>query len=194
MKTIFSAGVVFLALAAGVALSQDKGGKGGGGRGPQGPGLTLTSPDVEDGAVIAEKFSMRSNGTSPKLDWTHVPDGTQSFIVLFHDPDVSMQKKLDDVTHWMIFNIPGTATGLAAGAAADAKLADGSIQIKNTMGRVGYTGPGMGAAGPYHHYTFELYALDTKLDLTDAAGRADVLKAADGHILAKAVLAGRYHQ
>jgi Raf kinase inhibitor-like YbhB/YbcL family protein len=194
MKTIFSAGVVFLALAAGVALSQDKGGKGGGGRGPQGPGLTLTSPDVEDGAVIAEKFSMRANGTSPKLDWTHVPDGTQSFIVLFHDPDVSMQKKLDDVTHWMIFNIPGTATGLAAGAAADAKLADGSIQIKNTMGRVGYTGPGMGAAGPYHHYTFELYALDTKLDLTDAAGRADVLKAADGHILAKAVLAGRYHQ
>jgi hypothetical protein len=183
-----------LALAAGAALSQDKGGKGGGGRGPQGPGLTLTSPDVEDGAVIAEKFSMRANGTSPKLEWTHVPDGTQSFIVLFHDPDVSMQKKLDDVTHWMIFNIPGTATGLAAGVAGDAKLADGSIQLKNTMGRVGYTGPGMGAAGPYHHYTFELYALDTKLDLTDAASRADVLKAADGHILAKAVLAGRYHQ
>ena len=26
-------------------------------------------------------------------------------------------------------------------------------------------GPGAPAAGPYHHYTFELYALDTKLDL-----------------------------
>jgi Raf kinase inhibitor-like YbhB/YbcL family protein len=194
MKPIFSASVVCLALAAGAGLAQDKGGKGGGGRGPQGPGLTLTSPDVEDGAVIPEKFSMRANGTSPKLEWTHVPAGTESFVLLFHDPDVSMAKKLDDVTHWMIFNIPGTATGLPAGVAADAKLADGSIQIKNTMGRVGYAGPGMGAAGPYHHYTFELFALDTKLDLTDAATRADVLKAADGHILAKAVLAGRYHQ
>jgi Raf kinase inhibitor-like YbhB/YbcL family protein len=200
MKKFASATAVCLGLAAGlalsdkVALSQDKGGKAGGGRGPQGPGLTLTSPDVEDGAVIAEKFSMRANGTSPKLEWTHAPAGTQSYIVLFHDPDVSMQKKLDDVTHWMIFNIPGTATELPAGVAADAKLPDGSFQIKNSMGRVGYTGPGMGAAGPYHHYTFELYALDTKLDLTDSASRADVLKAADGHILAKAVLAGRYHQ
>ncbi len=204
MKTIFSASVVCLALAAGVALSQDKGGKGGGGgggRAPQGPGLTLTSPDVEDGAVIAEKFSMRAaRGStppalnSPRLQWTNVPPGTQTFVVLFHDPDVSMQKKLDDVTHWMIFNVPGTATSLPGGIANDAKLTDGSVQIKNTMGGVGYTGPGMGAAGPYHHYTFELYALDTKLDLTDAASRADVLKAADGHILAKAVLAGRYHQ
>jgi Raf kinase inhibitor-like YbhB/YbcL family protein len=200
MQKILSAGAVCLALAAGLALtqdaarSQDKAGKGGGGGKQQGPGLTLTSPDVEDGAVIAEKFSMRANGTSPKLEWTHVPAGTQSYILLFHDPDVSMQKKLDDVTHWMIFNIPGTATELPAGVAADAKLPDGSIQIKNTMGRVGYTGPGMGAAGPYHHYTFELYALDNKLDLTDTATRADILKAADGHILAKAVLAGRYHQ
>jgi Raf kinase inhibitor-like YbhB/YbcL family protein len=193
MKKIASAAVVCLALAAGVAFSQDKGGKGGG-KQPAGPGLTLTSPDIEDGAVIPEKFSNRANGTSPKLEWTHVPAGTQSFVLLFHDPDVAMGKKLDDVTHWMIFNIPGTATGLPAGVPADAKLADGSIQIKNTGNRVGYMGPGMGPAGPYHHYTFELFALDTKLDLTDTASRADVLKAADGHILAKAVLAGRYHQ
>jgi phosphatidylethanolamine-binding protein (PEBP) family uncharacterized protein len=43
-------------------------------------------------------------------------------------------------------------------------------------------------------YTFELFALDTKLDLGPDAARADVLKAMDGHILAKAVLVGRYHQ
>lgn len=202
-KQLVLAGVVCLALAAGVALSQDKGGKGKGGSGkqPAGPGLTLTSPDVEDGAVIPEKFSMRaSRGTtppalnSPRLEWTHVPAGTQSFIVLFHDPDVALQKKLDDVTHWMIFNIPGTATGLPGGIPNDAKLPDGSIQIKNSGNAIGYMGPGMGPQGPYHHYTFELYALDTKLDLTGTATRAEVLKAADGHILAKAVLAGRYHQ
>ena len=55
-------------------------------------------------------------------------------------------------------------------------------------------GPGAGAAGPYHHYTFELFALDTKLDLTPDATRADVLKAIDGHILGKAVLIGRFHR
>ena len=195
-KKVLSATAVLLALGVGVALSQDKGGKGGGGRGPVGPGLTLTSPDLEDGAVIPDKFTMKAgaNTVSPKLQWDHVPPATQSFVLLFHDPDVSMGKKMDDVTHWMAFNIPGTARELPGGISADAKLADGTIQIKNTGNRVGYMGPGAPAAGPYHHYTFELFALDTTLDLTDAATRADVVKAMDGHILAKGVLAGRFHQ
>ncbi len=196
IKKIVSTSAIVLAFTAGVALSQDKGGKGGG-KGPQGPGLTLTSPDIEDGGVIADKYTSKAGpaAVSPKLQWDHVPMGTQSFVLLFHDPDVALQKKTDDVTHWMVFNIPGDAKELPGGiSATDAKLADGAIQIKNTANRVGYLGPGAGAAGPYHHYTFELFALDTKLDLTDAATRADVVNAMQGHILAKGVLAGRFHQ
>ncbi len=55
-------------------------------------------------------------------------------------------------------------------------------------------GPGAPAAGPDHHYTFELFALDTKLDLGPDATRAEVLKAMEGHILGKAVLVGRFHR
>jgi hypothetical protein len=195
-QKVLSATALLLAFSVGVALSQDKGGKGGG-RAPAGPGLTLTSPDIEDGGIIADKFTSKAgpSAASPRLQWMNVPPGTQSFALLFHDPDVALQKKMDDVTHWMLFNIPGTATELPGGiSATDAKLADGTIQIKNTANRVGYLGPGAGAAGPYHHYTFELFALDTKLDLTEAATRADVVKAMDGHILAKGILAGRFHQ
>ena len=193
-KKLLSATAMLLAFSVGVALSQDKGGKGGG-RGPAGPGLTLTSPDIEDGGIIADKYTSKAgaNTVTPKLQWANVPPGTESFVLLLHDPDVSMQKKMDDVTHWMVFNIPGTARELAGGLSADAKLPDGTIQIKNTAQRVGYLGPGAGAAGPYHHYTFELFALDSKLDLTEAASRADVVKAMDGHILAKGILAGRFH-
>ena len=75
-----------------------------------------------------------------------------------------------------------------------AKLDDGTINAKNLRGGVGFMGPGMGAAGPYHHYTFELFALDTKLDLGPDATRADVLAAMQGHILAKGVLEGRFHK
>ena len=195
-QKMLSAAAMLLAFSVGIALSQDKGGKGGG-RAPAGPGLTLASPDIEDGGIIADKFTSKAGpaAVSPRLQWTHVPMGTQSFVLLFHDPDVALQKKIDDVTHWMLFNIPGTATELPGGVpATEAKLADGTIQIKNTANRVGYLGPGAPAAGPYHHYTFELFALDTKLDLTDAATRADVVKAMDGHILGKGILAGRFHQ
>jgi hypothetical protein len=55
-------------------------------------------------------------------------------------------------------------------------------------------GPGAPAPGPDHHYTFELFALDTKLDLGPDATRADLVKAMEGHILAKAVYVGRFHR
>ena len=46
----------------------------------------------------------------------------------------------------------------------------------------------------YHHYTFELYALDTKLTLGPEATRPEMLAAMDGHILGKAVYVGRFHR
>ena len=110
MKKTLASTTILLSLAFGALLAQDKGGKGGG-KGPGGPGLTLSSPDFEDGGIIPDKYSQKGGqqGPSPKLEWKNVPMGTQSFVLLLHDPDVALQKKLDDVTHWLIFNIPGTA-------------------------------------------------------------------------------------
>jgi len=123
-----------------------------------------------------------------------VPANTVTFALIMHDPDVAIQRKTDDVLHWLVFNIPGSAHELAEGVPAEAKLADGTIQGKNQGNVVGYRGPGAPAAGPHHHYTWELFALDTKLDLSPDATRPDVLKAIDGHILGKGVLVGRFHR
>jgi len=121
-----------------------------------------------------------------------VPPNTATFALIMHDPDVALKRSTDDVLHWIVFNIPGTAKELPEGVPSNATLSDGTIQPKNSGGAVGYRGPGAPAAGPNHHYTWELFALDTKLDLTPEAARADVLKAMDGHILGKAVLVGRF--
>lgn len=162
-------------------------------RPPAGPGLTLTTTAFEDGGVIPVKYtSADPKGVSPKLEWTNVPAGTVTFALIFHDPDVALQKKIGDVLHGMWFNIPGTSKGFEEGLPAGPALPDGTVQAKNLRGQNAYMGPGAGAAGPMHHYTFELFALDTKLDLTADATRDDVLKAMDGHILGKAVLMGRF--
>ena len=162
---------------------------------PAVPGLTLTSPAFEDGSVIPPKFTQSvTDFVSPKLQWINVPPNTVSFVLIAHDPDVALDKKIGDVLHWMAFNIPGTAGGLPEGVPANAQLADGTIQAKNRRGAIGYLGPGAPAVGPYHHYTFELFALDTKLSLGADATRADVLAAIDGHILGKGVLVGRFHK
>jgi Raf kinase inhibitor-like YbhB/YbcL family protein len=163
---------------------------------PTKPRLTLTTDAFEDGGIIPNKFTQAAEGTpvSPKLMWSYVPDGTVSFALILHDPDTALVKKTDEVLHWLVFNIPGTATSLPEGVPAQAQLSDGSIQGLNQGKKVGYLGMGAAAVGPYHHYTFELFALDTKLSLGPDATQADVMKAMDGHILMKGVLVGRFHR
>src|SRR6202047_1683009 len=155
------------------------------------PGLTLTTPAFDDGGIIPNKYTQAAESgaaVSPKLTWTNVPDGVVSFAIILHDPDTSLNKTTNEVLHWMIFNIPGTARELPEGVPAQAQLPDGSIQALNRGQKVGYMGMGARAPGPYHHYTYELFALDTKLSLGPDASQADVMKAMDGHILAKGVL------
>ena len=167
-----------------------------GGRGPQTPPLIMTTTAFEDGGVIPPKF-VGAMGVSPELKWTQVPMGTQGFVLLMHDPEPALNKGLMDVTHWLVWNIPATSTGLPEGTAASAEMANGTRQV--SLRSNGYMGPGA-PAGPYHHYTFELYALDVKVDVPQATPqqaadtRMAVMKAMDGHILSKAVLVGRFHQ
>lgn len=162
--------------------------------GPAKPGFTLTTPDFQDGGVIPDKFTYAVKSfVSPKLEWSNVPAGTVSFALIFHDPDEALHGHVEDVLHWLVFNIPGSARELPGQLAPDPRLPDGTIQANSVRRKPGYMGPGADAPGPYHHYTFEIFALDTKLDLAADATRSDVLKAIDGHILTKAVLVGRFH-
>src|SRR3954447_13461179 len=97
---------------------------------PPKPGLTLTTSAFEDGGIIPNKYTMSATGAavSPKLTWTHVPDGTVSFALISNDPDTAIQKHTEEVLHWLIFNIPGSTTELPEGVPATAQMPDGSIQ------------------------------------------------------------------
>jgi|SRR5665213_817607 len=189
LKKMFYA-IAVLAFTVTLALPQ---GKGGGKGAPKGPGMALTTPDFQDGGIVPDKYTQAvPMPVSPKLEWTNVPANTESFVLIMHDPDNALNKGTGDVLHWMAFNIPGTARSLPGGMSAEAKLPDGMIQAKNLRGAVGYMGPGNGAINPYHHYTWELYALDSKLSLGPDATRDEVMKAMEGHTVGKAILEGRF--
>ena len=175
-------------------------GGGRGGRGPATPPLIMTSTAWEDGGVIPDKYTQAAGATapSPELKFSQVPMGTQSFVLLMHDPEPVLNKGSKmDITHWLVWNIPGTSTGLPENM-PQGELPDGTRQV--SLRSNGYMGPGAGP-GPYHHYTFELYALDTKLDIpvpaqTNQAAdtRTAIVNAMDGHVLGKAVLVARFHR
>lgn len=161
------------------------------------PAMVLTSPAFPDGDPIPVKYTQAGEQVSPELRWTNVPPGTVSFVLHMRDPDVARNRTTEDQLHWLVWNIPGTATGLPEGVPKGEKLADGSLQTSATAPGV-YRGPGAPATGPMHHYTFELYALDTKLDVGHAADpfetRNAVMKAMQGHVLGKAVYVGLFRR
>lgn len=157
-------------------------------------GMTMTSPSFTDGGVFPDKYSMKSAArVSPALAWENAPADTVSFTLIYYDQDELRQRNSADVVHWMIVNIPGTVSSLAEGLGTTAPLPDGAVQLKNASGKVDYMAPGMGCC-TYHHYTFQLYALDASLNLGPDATRADVQAAMDGHVLAKATIGGRFHR
>ena len=157
-------------------------------------GMTLTSSSFADGGVFPDQYTMKSTApVSPALAWADAPANTASFTLIYYDQDELRQANSADVVHWLIFNIPGTARSLAEGTGTSAPLPDGAVQLKNASGKVDYMAPGMGCC-TYHHYTFQLYALDTRLNLSPDAKRADVDAAMDGHVLAKATIGGRFHR
>ena len=114
-----------------------------------------------------------------------------------HDIDNSHNHTTDDQAHWGgVRNIPGSATGLPEGVPKGEKLENGAYQT--SANGASYRGPGAPANGPKHHYVFELYALDTTLDVqpgTDGfATRTEVMKAMQGHIIGKAAYVGLFHK
>ena len=192
--------VVLLILAVAIPLAaQERGGQRAGAA-PASPPMTMTVAGFPDGGQIPVKLSQAApgvapgEGTSPAISWANVPAGTRSFVLNMHDMDVARNKTTDDQAHWVVWNIPATAAGLPEGVPKGSQRPDGSYQISATGAM--YRGPGAPATGPQHHYTFELFALDSKLDVQPTADafetRANVLKAMQGHILGKAVYGGLF--
>ncbi len=191
--------IVFLVGAVAMA-AQQRGGGGQRARAPAAPPITMSVAGFPDGGQIPVKFSQAAEGaapgegTSPAITWTNAPAGTQSFVLNMHDMEVVRNKTTDDQAHWVVWNIPATATGLPEGVQKGLQRPDGSYQHSAT-GPV-YRGPGAPANGPMHHYMFEIYALDTKLDVQPGAdafeSRTNVMKAMQGHILGKAVYGGLF--
>lgn len=171
-------------------------GPGRGGRGRGGTQImTLTAPWAP-GAEIPLKYTQVGGEVSPALGWSDPPETVVSFALIVHDVSAPVNPGTDDLLHWMVWNIPAASRGLPEGVPRGSQLPDGTRQISATGPN--YRGPGALASGPPHVYVFELFALDSMLDVPalGATGasvpqiRAAVMAAMATHVRGKAVTAG----
>ena len=151
--------------------------------------LLVTSSAFVSGAALDDKYTQNGDNMSPGMAWSKGPLGTQSYAVL---AEASGVNRAEPIVHWVIFNIPSTATGLPQNVPTDATLENGSMQGKNVRGSAGYIGP-KPPAGQTHPYHFEVFALNSRLTVDPAsADRNTVVNAMKGHVLAQGELVANY--
>lgn len=191
--------IVCFVLAMGMALggsAQQRGKSPASGRQPPDErSLRIMIPAFPDGGRVPVKYSClgQGHGVSPAVRWWRVPPGTRSFILWMHDPEAH-HKGVEDITHWLIWNIPGKTRELPEGVPAALTLPGGAHQVPSHGATGAYYGPCAPPRGFDHHYIWNLYALDTRLDLPATATRDQVMAAANGHILGSAVWVGLFHR
>jgi Raf kinase inhibitor-like YbhB/YbcL family protein len=151
--------------------------------------LNLSSPAFPPGASIPAKYTCDGDDVAPALEWSGTPPKTRSLALIVDDPDAPDPKapKMTWV-HWVLYNIPPSATGLPEGGDPPS----GTLEGINDWKRTGYGGP----CPPIgrHRYFHKLYALDTVLPDLGRPSKAKLETAMEGHILARAELVGTYQR
>lgn len=200
--------------------------------------LVLEVTGIADGQPVPGEFAFcvpaaeghvaMAPNRNPRVAWHGAPEGTRSFALLCIDADaptdptnvnkegVTVPASLPrgEFSHWVLVDIPGTATAVAEGADSDGVTPKGKPvgpTSHGVRGRNDYTAwfagdPDMeGTYGGYdgpcppwndelvHHYTFTIHALDiASLGLRGPFGADDVRAAMEGHVLASASVTGTY--
>ena len=122
------------------------------------------------------------DAVAPPLDWSAPPPGTVELALIVEDPDAPTPEPF---CHWL-------AWGLAP---QRGQLLEGELPPrvgKNSFGNSEWLPPDPPTGHGPHDYVFQLFALDMSLDLMPGAGRADLIEAMEGHVLAAAMLTGTY--
>lgn len=145
--------------------------------------LCLKSPAFEDQAIIPAKYTCQGDNINPSLQISGVPKNTQSLALITHDPDAVS----GDFVHWLIWNIPPETNSIAEGG-----VPLSSVEGMNSFGATGYGGPCPPEGTGTHRYIFELYALDTTLNLDQSASREDLHSAMANNIIGQSTLTGLF--
>jgi Raf kinase inhibitor-like YbhB/YbcL family protein len=143
--------------------------------------LILTSSAFRDGEAIPRACTCDGDDLTPPLTWTGAPEGTGGFALVMDDPDAPH----GTFTHWVVYDIPGSATGLRKEAGKT---------LRNDFGRTGYGGPCPPRGHGPHRYVLTLRAVDVPALDVQGTTRESLERALDGHVIATARLTGIYER
>ncbi|MFL6550395.1 MAG: YbhB/YbcL family Raf kinase inhibitor-like protein [Povalibacter sp.] len=152
--------------------------------------VQVRSTAFQNGGAIPLKYTDYNQGKSPPLSWSAVP-GAQAYVLMMEDPDATSPIPFE---HWLAV-IPANVIQLPEDVDQKVEFPSdvpGMRQGSNSHSQLGYFGPRPPAAQAPHHYHFQIFALDTHLNLPSGFNRHTTIKALQGHVLAKGEIVGTF--
>ncbi len=151
--------------------------------------LAVNCPAFPGGGVIPPRFSAKGANVSPPVTWASTA-GAQSYALVVQDPDAPGPAPF---VHWLIWNLPGSLTGLSAGVPSSDRPArpDGALQGRNGADGEGYHGPSPPPGAP-HRYVFQVFALSSDPTIPPGAEIETVLAGLHGRVIAKGQCVGTF--
>ena len=147
--------------------------------------MDIKSAAFENNGKIPAKYTCDGEDVNPRLEISNIPVGIKSLVLIMDDPDaLKPAGKVWD--HWVVFNIPPETTLIEEGKEPQ------GIQGITSFGRLGYGGPC--PPDTEHRYFFKLYALDSKLTLSEGATKQEVEEAMKEHVIEQIELIGKYER
>jgi len=150
--------------------------------------IVIKTPAFVANGMIPSKYTCDGENISPALEWSAVPEGTNSIVLIMDDPDAPN----GDWVHFILFNIPPETRHLAGNFKVSSKPSALMKAGSNSAGKLDYHGP-CPPSGT-HRYFFKLYAIDIFLSQPEGITKKELLKVMEGHILSKGELIGRYQR
>jgi len=162
--------------------------------------ISVTAQEID--SIIVSSTSFFPNDTlflistcegvdeSPALRWTGYPANTNSFAIIADDPDAPNGTWV----HWVVYDIPRKVTFLEANMGYYEVMYHGAKHGVNDFGTKKYGGPCPPKGHGPHRYFFKIYALDMMLNLNPGLTKDELLKAMEGHIVARGTIMGYYER
>lgn len=155
--------------------------------------LFVRSDAFENMGEIPGKYSADGQDISPPLSWSAMPEGTQSIALMVEDPDAPTPEPF---VHWLMYNIAPELRGIPEDVRHEelAAAAKGAMQGKNSNLKLGWTGMAPPKDDTPHHYHFQVFAVDKRLDLEPGAGRTALIEAMSGHVIGRGEIVGTFQR
>ncbi|MDH6595108.1 Raf kinase inhibitor-like YbhB/YbcL family protein [Variovorax sp. TBS-050B] len=151
--------------------------------------ISLDSVAFVDHGPLPPRYTADGEGVSPPLQWTGVPAGSVSLLLVVEDADSPTPNPL---VHAIVVGLPA-GDGKLDEAALPSRENDGDAALhvgRNSALQAAWLPPDPPPGHGIHRYAFQLFALDSAPEFSATPGREEVFDVLKAHAVASGLLIG----